>query len=92
VKDKGTALEHLAQHPSMVIFDLNCGAAEPLELIRSMKQNPATSSIPTIGFISHVQAALKQEAQEAGCDTVVARSVFAQNLPSIMAAQVRAAE
>ena len=37
-----------------------------------------------IGFVSHVQTELKQRAKEIGCDTVVARSVFAQNLPAIL--------
>ena len=37
-----------------------------------------------VGFVSHVQTELKQRAQEVGCDTVVARSVFAQNLPAIL--------
>jgi hypothetical protein len=31
-----------------------------------------------------VQTELKLEAQESGCDMVVARSVFAQNLPVIL--------
>jgi hypothetical protein len=31
-----------------------------------------------------VQTDLKRKAQETGCDTVVARSVFAQNLPAIL--------
>jgi hypothetical protein len=30
-----------------------------------------------------VQAELKQQAQEAGCDMVLARSAFSQNLPLI---------
>jgi hypothetical protein len=37
-----------------------------------------------VGFISHVQTELKQKAQESGCDVVVARSSFAQNLPAIL--------
>jgi hypothetical protein len=30
-----------------------------------------------------VQVELKQQAQEAGCDMVMARSAFSQNLPQI---------
>jgi CheY-like chemotaxis protein len=80
VKDKAVALEQMKLNPALVIFDLNCAAADPLDLIRAAKQ----AAIPTLGFVAHVQTALKQQAAEAGCDTVVARSVFAQSLPELM--------
>lgn len=90
VKDKAVAMEHLKSGPAMVIFDLNCSPVEPLDLIAWMKSHPETATIPAVGFISHVQTELKQKALEAGCDTVVARSVFAQNLPAILRSQVEA--
>ena len=37
-----------------------------------------------IGYVSHVQGELKQAAHEAGCDMVLARSAFSQNLPQIL--------
>ena len=96
VKDNAVALEQLKLNPALVIFDLNCTSADPLELIKAMKENPATASIGTVGFISHVQTDMKRKAQETGCDTVVARSVFAQNLQAILehfvSQQVREAE
>jgi CheY-like chemotaxis protein len=76
VKDKAVALERFKSKPALVIFDLNCASADPLDLIRTAKE----AAIPTVGFISHVQVDLKRQAQEAGCDTVVARSVFAQQV------------
>ena len=84
LKDMPTVLEKVKEKPSLVIFDLNCDAAEPLSIIRAMKSDPETKRVSTIGFVSHVQAELKLEAQESGCDMVVARSVFAQNLPMIL--------
>lgn len=84
LKDKATVLEKVKEKPSLVIFDLNYDAAEPLSIIRTMKSDPETKRISTIGFVSHVQTDLKLQAQEAGCDMVVARSVFAQNLPVIL--------
>src|ERR1035437_3424991 len=80
LKDMPTVLEKVKEKPSLVIFDLNCDAAEPLSIIRAMKSDPETKRVSTIGFVSHVQTELKLEAQESGCDMVVARSVFAQNL------------
>ncbi|HVY91792.1 MAG TPA: hypothetical protein VHA14_03545 [Bryobacteraceae bacterium] len=84
VKDKDTVLEKVKEKPSVVIFDLNYDAADPLGLIREIKSNPETKRVSTLGFVSHVQTDLKLQAQEAGCDMVVARSVFAQNLPVIL--------
>ena len=84
VKDKTLALEKAKAKPPLIILDLNCDAADPLGLITAIKADPETARIPLVGFISHVQTQLKQQAQELGCDTVVARSVFAQNLPAIL--------
>jgi len=88
VKDKALALEKANLKPPLIIFDLNCDSASPLSLIASMKANPATARIPMIGFVSHVQTQLRQNALEMGCDSVVARSVFAQNLPAMMEAAI----
>ncbi len=94
VKDKTLALQKIKAKPPMIILDLNCDAADPLDLIARIKADPETAGIAMIGFISHVQVELRQKAQAAGCDTVVARSVFAQNLPAMLAtaAQSRAAD
>jgi CheY-like chemotaxis protein len=84
VKDKTLALEKAKSKPPLIILDLNCDTADPLGLVAAIKADPETAGIAMIGFVSHVQAELKQRAQAAGCDTVVARSVFAQNLPAIL--------
>ena len=72
-----------AQKPSLIIFDLNFEALQPLKLIGKLKGKAETKGISLIGYLSHVQAELKQQAQEAGCDMVLARSAFSQNLPVI---------
>lgn len=84
LKDRETVLENIGTNPSAVIFDLNCAALDPISLIRYIKGDPATAHIATIAFVSHVQVALKQEAEESGCDVVLARSAFAQKLPEIL--------
>ncbi|HWE52511.1 MAG TPA: response regulator [Bryobacteraceae bacterium] len=84
VKDKTIALEKIRARPPLIIFDLNWAGAEPLELIR------AAAGIPTIGFVSHVQTDLRQQAVEAGCGLVVARSAFAQNLNEMLEAALGA--
>src|SRR5271154_5319254 len=71
------------EHPSLIIFDLNNVNAKPLTLIPRLKSKlkKATS---IIGFLSHVQGDLKQKAHEAGCDMVLPRSAFSQNLPQLL--------
>jgi PleD family two-component response regulator len=84
IKEKDAVLDKVKQKPSVVIFDLNYEAADPVELIRAIKASAELKRISIIGFVSHVQTDLKKRAQESGCDMVVARSVFAQNLPMIL--------
>jgi len=83
VKDPKELIEKAQTKPSLIIFDLNMDAAEPLKLISELKSAPATKGVSLIGYLSHIQAELKQQAQEAGCDMVMARSALSQNLPVI---------
>ena len=77
--------ERLSQDsPSAVICDLNYRAGLAIEAIRELKRNPDLREIHVIGFISHVQSDLIASAREAGCDTVLARSAFSQQLPQIL--------
>ena len=83
VKEGNELMEKAGERPSLIIFDLNFDAVQPLSLISKLKAAPSTKSISLIGYLSHVQVELKQQAQEAGCDMVMARSAFSQNLPQI---------
>lgn len=83
VKDPDEVLEKANTKPSLIVFDLNFESAGPLELIRALKGKPETKGISLIGYLSHVQGELKLQAQDAGCDMVMARSAFSQNLPQI---------
>ncbi len=77
--------------PLMIILDLNCMAVQPLDLITALKGGEATKTIALLGYVSHVQGELRQKAQDLGCDIVVARSAFSQNLPQILKKQAGAA-
>jgi CheY-like chemotaxis protein len=90
VKDRDVALEKLRGLPPLVILDLNCTGADPIGIVKAMKNDPATKGIPVVAFVSHVQVDLKQLAQDSGCDLVLARSAFAQNLPEVLESYVTA--
>ena len=83
VKDAKEVMERAQHKPSLIIFDLNFDAAQPLKLISKLKSKPETKGISLIGYLSHIQAELKQQAQEAGCDMVIARSALSQNMLQI---------
>jgi PleD family two-component response regulator len=83
VKESQAVLEKAKQRPSLIVFDLNFEAVGPLQLISQLKGAAETKGISLIGYLSHVQGELKMQAQEAGCDMVMARSAFSQNLPLI---------
>lgn len=78
------ALAKARQHPALIILDLNTTALDAIQLIRKLKEDEATRGIHLTGFVAHVQTALIQEARSAGCDEVIARSAFSQNLPAIL--------
>jgi DNA-binding NarL/FixJ family response regulator len=71
------------EKPSLIIFDLNNANAKPLTLIPKLKSK-LKKGTSIIGFLSHVQGDLKQKAHEAGCDMVLPRSAFSQNLPQLL--------
>ena len=72
--------------PTLIIFDLNCAKADPINTLQALKQEPELDAIRTVGFVSHVDAATIQAARLAGCDEVMARSAFAGNLAAILTA------
>jgi CheY-like chemotaxis protein len=69
--------------PSLIIFDLNNAGAKPLTIIPKLKSK-LKKATNIIGFVSHVQGDLKMKAHEAGCDMVLPRSAFSQNLAQLL--------
>jgi hypothetical protein len=69
--------------PGLIVFDLNNANAKPLTLIPKLKTKLKRST-SIIGFLSHLQGDLKAKAVEAGCDTVMPRAAFSQNLPNLL--------
>ena len=87
VKNDKDLMERMQQNgeekPSLIIFDLNNANAKPLTLIPKLKSK-LKKGTSIIGFLSHVQGDLKQKAHEVGCDMVLPRSAFSQNLPQLL--------
>jgi len=85
VKSEHDVIEKVTQEkPLLIILDLNNTSVEPLRLISKLKGDGDLKQISLIGYLSHVQGELKQKAQEAGANIVMARSAFSQNLQQIL--------
>jgi hypothetical protein len=87
VKTDKDVYERMGQNgndkPSLIIVDLNNVAAKPLTIIPKLKSK-LKKETNIIGFVSHVQGELKMKATEAGCDMVLPRSAFSQNLAQLL--------
>ena len=85
ISPDGRAGTALSEPPPQAIFlDLGSRTLPAIERIRSFKANPITARIPIIAFASHVQTELISSARAAGCDVVLARSAFTQQLPELL--------
>src|SRR5260370_18854224 len=76
-------MEFMATEQKLVIVDLNA-RSQPLQAIEKLRQ--ARKDVRVVGFLSHVQRELAAQAQAAGCDEVLPRSSFTQNLAAILSA------
>jgi len=76
------ALEE-GSRPGLIVFDLNNANAKPLTLVPKLKAKFKRST-SIVGFLSHLQGDLKAKATEAGCDTVMPKAAFSQNLPNLL--------
>jgi DNA-binding NarL/FixJ family response regulator len=69
--------------PKLVIIDLNA-RNQPLQAVERIRAGK--NGVRVIGFLSHVQTELAAQAQAAGCDEVIPRSVFTRDLARILSA------
>jgi len=88
VKNEPETIAKIVEAPedekaSLIVFDLNNAAAKPMTLIPKLKAKLKRGTA-IIGFLSHLQGDLKAKAVEAGCDVVMPRSAFSQNLPNLL--------
>jgi two-component system, cell cycle response regulator len=74
-----------ADHPSLVLLDLDSARTEPFEVLRRFAEDPDLSRLQTLGFVSHVHADLVKRARMLGIGNVMARGAFAATLPEILA-------
>ncbi len=77
-----TEADAVASTAGLVVVDLNCKAVDPLRLVAALKAEGSTRRV--IGYVSHVQTELRQQALDAGYDAVYPRSAFSSKLVEIL--------
>jgi CheY-like chemotaxis protein len=82
VASTAEALASLLDAPTkLLIVDLNA-RSHPMATIEHVCATQ--KELPVVAFLSHVQTELAAQARAAGCTEVMPRSVFTQNLASII--------
>lgn len=73
------------EFPDLIVADLHNARLDPIELASQLKSDDRLRSVRLLGFFSHVNVDLQQQALKAGYDEVLPRSLFARDLASILA-------
>lgn len=77
-------VDHYLKDCGLVLIDLENDLVDSLSLIERLKNNPDTSSIKLIAYMSHVNTPLRAKALAAGCDEVLSRFEFNSNVREIL--------
>ena len=85
VETSSEAVEQVtAEIFDLAIVDLQSQKIDSLELAKRWRSDPRLSTIPLIGFFSHVEIELQRSALAAGFDRVLPRSQFSRDLAAII--------
>jgi CheY-like chemotaxis protein len=75
--------------PDLVLLDLHA-AGDILALVRALRADPATRTVPLVGFYAHMDRDLREAALAAGVDQVLPRSAFTARLPLLLSGEAGA--
>ncbi|OQA57375.1 MAG: hypothetical protein BWY42_00611 [Candidatus Omnitrophica bacterium ADurb.Bin277] len=70
--------------PFLIILDFDHLENEAYKVLKEARQNADSKDVPLVGFVSQPRAAVKQEAQQSGCDRVYMKTEFNRELPDIV--------
>lgn len=81
---KGLIEKALLGPPDLIVLDLGAAHLEPIGVLQALSREASLASVPSVGYCSHVEQGLMLEASKSGCDRVLPRSAFSENLPAIL--------
>jgi hypothetical protein len=70
-----------AEEPAVAFVELT---PEIVTIVAGMKKDRRTKDVPVVGFLSHVDKKLAEDARAAGVDRVLPRSQFSETLPDLI--------
>jgi CheY-like chemotaxis protein len=70
-------------HAAALLLELSSNG-ETLEAVRKLRKEEGTRDLPIVGFLSHVDRQLAQDAESAGVTRVMPRSQFSETLPDLV--------
>jgi CheY-like chemotaxis protein len=74
----------LRELPAAAIFNLAARRFDAARAIRDAKLDPATHTVPLLGFCGHRDAARQASARAAGCDLVVTNGAVVGGLAALL--------
>ena len=74
-----------AEHPDLILMDIQLPELDGLEATRRIKDNPGIRHIPVIAVTSYALLGDNEKAMDAGCDAYFAKPVS----PRILLAKIR---
>ena len=84
VSSEPELLQKTESLPALLLLDLNAARLNPVSLVARLKGDPLRRDVRVVAFLSHVQTDLRRAADQAGCDLVLPRSVFSQQLDDLL--------
>lgn len=74
------AADAIAETPDLVVLDLHASGIDTQQVIAEAKER----DVPVLAFGRHTETDVLRAAREAGCDAVVVRSTFVEELPQLL--------
>ena len=74
------AIEALERSPGLLVLDLHAMGIDTAALAADAKGR----AVPVLAFGRHTETGVLRAAREAGCDAVVVRSTFVEELPQLL--------
>ena len=82
-KSVGELPDALREGAAALLLELSSNG-KTLDAVRRLREQPATRDLPIVGFLSHVDRELAQQAESAGVTRVLPRSQFSETLPDLV--------
>jgi CheY-like chemotaxis protein len=74
-----------ANHPDVILMDIQLPGIDGLELTRRLKADPATRDIVIIAVTAYAMKGDQAKAQAAGCDDYITKPIDTRALPETIA-------